>query len=132
MARTGEADEALLVVQLLNPRYDPATRTATYDARLLATYQQTGVEFAETTPAGFAEPQAYGASNLFIDDCPDIYFCYVPFMSVGYVGLIPGGPVGQCWDASRVGCFPCNEDLDYYAGLCNDAFPECGGDCYVL
>jgi hypothetical protein len=123
------SDTDVVVMELTNPVYDEATKTATYDAKVLADYQKLGVTFQEE-PKGPAEVHAeFGAASLFIDDCPDLTTCY----TAGLVpaGPLPGGPIGACW--RNFACVPCNgESIHDLEVLCNNTYPQqCVDICVV-
>lgn len=128
--------EAVTLLELTTPHYDAATETLTYAADLLHAYPNTrGSALAplagEASP-GAPPPATFGAAALFIDDCPDIDNCYGDYGFGAVVGPVPGGPVGTCWSWQVGGCNPCSgQGLDYYAGLCNNAYPACDNQCRV-
>lgn len=147
---TPEGERDVLVIELMNPVYtrsfgEDSEETLIYEAIVLSGYQ--GVGLAEWTPEvdDDALPQEFENISLFIDDCPDAEGCYVdkrdpgsdgPFHSV-YVGPIPGGPYGRCfnWYSSR--CEHCpDQAVGYFdtVALCNAAYPgeeQCFGMCYT-
>jgi hypothetical protein len=137
----GPGDEDIAVLELTNPTYDEATKTATYDAKSLADWQRTLAMGFSEQPADLAQlhPQ-FGAAHLFIDDCPDQWFdCCIPGDpncgpgSHWYVGTL--GPVGSCWSWGDLCCYPClNQSQDFWAGQCNQNFGGCinGGGCQAI
>lgn len=144
----GERD--VLVIELMNPVYsrsfgEDSEETLIYEAIVLSGYQ--GVGLAEWTPEvdDDALPQEFENISLFIDDCPDAEGCYVdkrepgsdgPFHSV-YVGPIPGGPYGRCFDWYSSRCRHCpDQAVGYFdtLALCNAAYPgedQCWNSCYT-
>jgi hypothetical protein len=127
-AAPGDTD--VVVVKLTAPTYDEATKTATYDATLLADYEKLGITFQEA-PKGAAEvtPQ-FGAASLFIDDCPNgNLFC----QNINTLAqwLIASNS-GFCYNPSRVCCGPC-EGYEYWAQQCQGTLAqECNGQCTVV
>jgi hypothetical protein len=126
-------NEDIAVLELLNPRYDEATRTATYDAKVLEDWERSlAMGFAEA-PTDLAQlAPSFGAAHLFIDDCLDWNSCYKSSMigtPLQYVGAIPGGPIGACWSWSNWQCLPDNPNCiggktDYYNDLCTNTYAQ--------
>lgn len=128
-------DEDVLVIELLNPVYDAAGGTLTYDARVLEDYQGEGLAFVAARRDDATLPEQFGAASLFIDDCPDIVNCYREAQGIPQqVGALPGGPIGTCWHTKDLQCLPCNgESLSYYGNICNNTYPDaCNGGCSVF
>jgi len=71
VARIGDAEEAVLIVELLAPTYDPVARTATYQARALHDYGDFGPDLATRARPIEQMPAAFGLASLFIDDSSD-------------------------------------------------------------
>ena len=67
VTRTDAGDEIVLVVELLDPTYDPAARTATYRVRELADYSGIGGGLAAAAQPLADAPSSFGITNLFID-----------------------------------------------------------------
>ena len=67
LTRTDAGDEVVLVVELLDPTYDSATRTVTYGARELADYSGIGAGLAAAAQPLADAPSAFGVTSLFID-----------------------------------------------------------------
>jgi hypothetical protein len=122
----------VIVVELLNPRYDPEGKTLSYDVRILD-------EFVGDQAMGFREVarhpdpagEEFGVSHLFIDDCADLNDCY---FGENYIGPIPGGSVGTCWSWDNWLCKPDNPNCgglsgEYYDNLCNQTYTECYDGC---
>ena len=137
VADVGGGDEEILVVELLNPRYDEAARTATYDVAILSDFDRVDMRFAETPAGGehLAAGRTYGASHLFIDDCPDVSCClrqYPGGREPTCVGPQTYYNGGQCWHGSCFCCESCfgHSEQDFADG-CNATYPECEGECFV-
>ena len=67
LTRTDAGDEVVLVVELLNPTYESASRTVTYGARELADYSGIGAGLAAAAQPLADAPSAFGVTSLFID-----------------------------------------------------------------
>ena len=129
VART-EAGEDVVVVELLDPRYDAATRTVTYDVRVLAddagealaslAARQQDAQFAET----------FGAASLFIDAqpaCqPQTISCWDESGAEGVMVGTLSAQADYCYPVDCCfGCGPC----DGFAPLlqaCLNQYPNCG------
>jgi hypothetical protein len=66
-------------------------------------------------------------------DCPDIGYCIGP-CGPSYVCTpprfpLPGGPVGACWSFPT--CNPCHTTWEALNAKCNQANPQCRGECYA-
>lgn len=124
----GDDNEEIVALELFSPSYDAATRTATYDVRILQDYDRLEMTFtaAPSTAADHAST-TYQSAHLFIDDCPNTTAAC----------LIPGGDcpntgttltVGQCWDWKEFSCNPC-QDVPTLSAQCNDTYSTCNGQC---
>src|SRR5262249_34746124 len=129
--RPGETEIAVL--ELLDPRYDEATHTATYDAKVLADYEagaDPGLRQQPGDPAAVAP--RFGAAHLFIDDCPDANVsCWKNagyFEGDDYIGEL--GRRGTCYQWQGMQCIPCNGQAAAQAE-CNARFPDCNGQCVI-
>jgi hypothetical protein len=128
-AGDGETDVA--VFTLANPVVDEAGPTITYDATLLADYENSatlGVTNQPTDPMTI--PASFGHAHLFIDDCPDKdIFCRAGVKGQpGLYLLQTNGPL--CWSPFWTACLPCREEE--LKRQCNERFPnECRGECTV-
>jgi hypothetical protein len=139
LAHQDETHEDVVILELLNPRYDQATHTATYDVKLLQDLHRVDMTFGQTPATEVDSARKYGASHLFIDDydCADACVACLTQASwpnpVGMFGPMPFCPV---LDGSEV-CAPCPSDgstpvrLDenYWLGRCNAEVPGCNGAC---
>lgn len=128
-----DGTDDVLIVELLNPAYDPDSGALSYDATVLGSYVDDGLAFQAATQQDDALPATLGATTLFIDDCPDLSDCIVtggPVYSAKVIGPIPGGPYGQCWHWKDFDCKPCDgHDDGYFADLCNQSYSECNNEC---
>ncbi len=138
----GDGTTDIAVIELFNPTYDEATHTATYDIGVLANWQndlELGFNEAPTDLANV--PTEFGATHLFIDDCPNLDIkCVVDVFpnNVSHKGVYEDQ--GTCWNYSV--CMPCVPyghvqpsgcaTYNYWKDKCNADFPECGGKCYVF
>jgi hypothetical protein len=116
------------VLELFDPRYDTATRTATYEVKVLQHHERLGMSFQEQATDLAQLHPTFGAAHLFIDDCPDgVPYCHVPDGSI--VGNL--GSQGYCWNWDVWRCQPCNGGWDHTAALCDQTFPACQNACYT-
>lgn len=123
------------VVELFNPLYDQATRTATYDVVPLADFQRTvDGGFGEAPVDLSAVPTSFGAAHLFIDDCAD---------DTIVCRTITGSPIGGfstqgfCWNYLQ--CVPCHPyghsnpyngaAWDWWTAECNRTYDACNDAC---
>ncbi len=141
VASTEDGVQEVLVIKLLNPVYDEAAGTLTYDAKILADYSGDGLSHVARQQTDFTLPASFTEGGLFIDDCADgCATCYqIRNEQKRIVGQI--NTVGRCFKGSI--CIPCNKDFEssYYGRLCHEAFPDhCGywtdatsvsWDCFV-
>jgi hypothetical protein len=84
VAQTAEGED-ILVVELLNPRYDEAAGTLAYDVRLLADYANTGLADLAARQADDQFASSFTTAHLFIDGCGR----------------------GQCWNGAVSMCVSC-------------------------
>jgi hypothetical protein len=130
VADTAEQEDDVLLLELLNPAYDEATKTLSYVADVLQQYQGEVLKPLAAQQRDRTIAAEFGTASLFIDDCPDITTCFAPGLIP--VGPVPGGPIGACWSWSAFACLPCNgQSLDYYAGVCNNTYTFCNNQCFV-
>jgi len=127
----GQTD--IVVLELFDPVLDAAQRTLTYTIRPLADYNtQMGLTFEQTPRVPNPAGETFGGAQLFIDDCPPLYWCSV--FGITDCGDLPGGEVPQCW-ADAI-CAPQNctngQDFGYYNGICETYYHTCcDGGCIV-
>jgi hypothetical protein len=69
VAHTEEGDQEILVIELFNPVYDPATQTLTYEAQILADYGEHGLAHLARQQEDLHLPETLGDGSLFIDAC---------------------------------------------------------------
>lgn len=135
---TPEGQRDVLVVELFNPVYtrtfgDDGEEFLTYEAIVLNAYQ--GEALAEWAPQADDDqlPAEFTDVSLFIDDCSDLSGCYKwdAWYNRVYVGEIPGGPYGRCYNWGEARCRPCEHDDGYYDNLCQQ-LPACQFDiCFT-
>ena len=141
IVETSEGASDLVVLELFSPTYDEASRTATYEATVLADWEETLDLGFSKAPADLASfTPVFGAANLFIDDCADgTVTCttgdtHYPCASPG--GLCGSfGPMGYCYNWSSPGCWPCEpydhlnppplKAYEYWIDRCNNTFASC-------
>ena len=135
---TPEGVRDVLVVELFNPVYtrtfgDNGEEFLTYEAIVLNSY--TGEALEEWVPQADDDqlPSEFTDVSLFIDDCSDLAGCYKrdAWGNSVYVGEVPGGPYGRCFDWGTWICRPCEHDSGYYDQLCQQ-LPNCQFDiCFT-
>lgn len=131
MERDGETDFA--VVELFNPVYDEQAANLTYEVKVLEAWEQTTeIQFGDA-PADLAQlAPSFGATHLLIDGLWD---CEDATMSCMHNGNVVGTIANEEHDgycAHEFACMPCtNQDPSYWAGVCNERFSDCNGECNV-
>jgi hypothetical protein len=124
-------NDKILVVELIDPSYDPATGQIRYQLRVLDDVSQADLQL-ETAPLTAADAVGeFAAASLFIDDCDDgSVTCYASDGST-VVGTIPdSGSMGYCWNWGPACCAPCQSPGNGdWSGTCNDTFSDCNGAC---
>lgn len=119
-AASGE-EEAVLIVELTNAVYDAGTQTLTYEARVLADYNEPELAHAAVRQGDAAIAAQFGRGGLFIDDCSDAEMICQTIPSDGGVVIGSIGDQGQCWHwVNPTGCEPCSD----YAGTCAQKYPR--------
>jgi hypothetical protein len=129
--RPGQTEIAVL--ELSDPRYDEATHTATYDAKVLADYEAGADPGLHQQPGDLAAAAPrFGSAHLFIDDCPDANVsCWKNagyFEGDDYIGEL--GRRGTCYQWQGMQCLPCNGQAAAQAE-CNAKFADCNGQCVI-
>jgi hypothetical protein len=136
LVESAPGDTDIAVLELLNPRYEASSHTATYDVQILKEYERTlGISFAEQPTDLSQLHPSFGAAHLFIDGCPDAkVVCWDYVSSAPNKGQFTGLPFCY-WE--WYGCIPCAGDgvsydqiVAYWNQKCNDTFSVCGGNCY--
>lgn len=118
----GQDGNDVLVVELLNPVYDPDAGTVTYDAIILEGYEEEGLRYLAQQQNDYEIPAEFGSGSLFIDDCPDgLVYCMNPRSLVTCAPAETITNVGMCWNWLALNCVPCK---DRGAQLCNETFPD--------
>lgn len=136
---TPEGERDVLVVELFDPVYtrtfgDNGEEFLTYEAIVLNSYRGEALEEWLPDVDDDQLPTEFTDVSLFIDDCADLAGCYkwdeYGFRQV-YMGEIPGGPYGRCFDWGSWLCRPCENDDAYYDNLCQQ-LPNCQFDaCFT-
>jgi hypothetical protein len=127
------ATQDVIIAQLLNPKYDAAAETLSYDVIIMKNYAGRGLKHW-IERADKSLPETFTQVSLFIDDCPDgQVLCYGIFQCSGKkccrVGCGSAGiKVGYCWSWASFSCNPCR-NYDYKCsepgGPCNNNPPFC-------
>jgi hypothetical protein len=132
----GAEGEAVLVVELFNPRYEQTfgetpSVSLPYDARVLAEYSETGLHSLEAQPVD-TFPAEFESPSLFIDDCSDrTFYCCLDSGGGDYdycVGDI--GKQGMCYHWQSASCRACRPDQ--YNQMCNEQFANCDSACRAI
>jgi len=124
--------QGVMVLELTTPVFDQASGTLTYGAEQLQAYAGDNLEPVTREQVVERLPAEFGPAALFIDDCADIDTCQYGshWSQFVYVGPVPGGPYGQCWDGVFGGwCQPCWYSQYELNQKCNDWYPKCDGNC---
>ncbi len=131
-ATPGDTD--VVVLELTEPTYDEATKTATYDATVLADFEKLGIAFQEAPKGAGALHPSFGAASLFIDDCPNDFIRCTRLNDLTVPVVFDNQPF--CWNYSV--CMPCEpggnvkgdrcQTYQYWNQQCN-AKRTCEGDC---
>jgi hypothetical protein len=125
--QTDDGEQDILIIELLDPVYDPATATLTYDARVLADYGERGLAFLAQQQSDYDAPETFGQGSLFIDDCvsPVLDQCWLGCDMVGTVWA------EYCFFSATNSCELCSNPPDecyYRYALCQDNNQLCADD----
>ena len=134
------AGQGVVVLQLVEPVYDPDSGTLTYGAEVLEGYEGESLVPVVSEQVAARLPAEFGPAALFIDDCPNYTSCMVEvwasfggdpvFVGLESVGPIPNGPYKACFSKDTITCAPCDTTLQKLTDLCNAAYPDvCMGSC---
>jgi hypothetical protein len=134
VAQTSEGED-VLVVELFNPTLSQASGAdgaveVTYEARVLAEYDSSGLASLSDRQGDGELPASFGPVSLFIDDCLDTT---IRCMAAEFVQVNDFSPVGTCWTGGC--CTPCEGDgqLSYWTTRCNEVYlQDCDGQCYAV
>ena len=125
----GDGTTDIAVVELFNPSYDEATHTATYDISVLANWQNDLELGFQEAPIDLSDvSDTFGATHLFIDDCPEVTMACKQGGTV--VGLISG--LYRSIQSSEGTCelVPPADIPDFgRVGYCNLHFEACAIRC---
>jgi hypothetical protein len=126
-------DDKILIVELIDPQYDPASGQVRYQLRVLEDVSQIDLHLSDDPLSRDNAVGEFAAASLFIDDCPDGHVvCWGPDGEA--IGTIPAnsGSMGFCWDSGDLCCLPCESPPsgdDWDAG-CDSVFgDQCGAGC---
>lgn len=123
------ASQDVIVAQLLNPKYDAAAQTLSYEVVILKNYDGSGLAFW-TDRSDASLPAKFDQVSLFIDDCPDgQVMCYGIYQCTGTkccrVGCgSVGQTVGYCWSWGSLSCNPCRD----YTYKCSEPGAPCNNN----
>ncbi len=127
-----QAGQGVVVLELIEPVYDPDAGTLVYGAEVLEGYGGDNLTPVLAEQVAARLPAEFGPAALFIDDCPDLTYCW----DTNTVGEIPSGVVGDSGRARLgpipIGPIPSRYNLWY--GRCNvtdgnwaDGIASCAG-----
>lgn len=128
---TPQQEDDVLLVELMNPTYEAATQTLTYEADVLQEYRGEGLKPLAAKQQDHSIAPEFGRASLFIDDCADqLIVCYESdSWFANPIGSL--GPFGFCWSFGDLCCKPCqHNDRNYWIKQCNAAFAACKNSCY--
>jgi hypothetical protein len=136
-----QTGQGVVVLQLLEPVYDPDTGTLTYGAEGMGTYIGGGLEPVARDQVESRLPAEFGPAALFIDDCPNYTNCMMEvwasfggepvFVGIEAIGPIPNGPYKACFNKDGAICAPCDTTLEKLEVMCNAAYADiCYGYCF--
>jgi hypothetical protein len=112
----------VLVVELIDPTYDPTTGQATYEIKVLDDDTAVDMRFVSEPVSDAHAIRSFDSASLFIDDCGDgSVACYNPSTG-GYLGLVS---IGACYVWTKACCDICDMNADF-AGICAEKF---GASC---
>jgi hypothetical protein len=116
----------ILVVELMDPKYDAAEASVTYTVKVLEDVSSIDLNLEQVSPAATDTAREFGAASLFIDDCPDgEVYCII-----GLDTPVNVYSSGFCWDESGLCCYACaNSGLGWWSDYCNRNNPGCNGQC---
>ena len=121
----------VVVVELINPTYDPTSGQATYEIKVLADDTAVDMTF-ESEPVAMADAiRAFEGASLFIDDCMDGTIVCVNRTSGATQDLTETNTASFCWSADAPCCSPC-QDYEYWGQQCYAMYwVWCDGECYA-
>jgi len=121
-----DGTEDVVILELLNPDYDEAAGSVSYNAVVLAEYQGEGLAHVVDQQLDSSLPESFGQASLFIDDCADTMVTCRADYGNGASRIL--GTRGMCWHFGDLWCRPCGD----YAAECNATFPDlCQGRCGI-
>lgn len=138
VVETAAGESVVAVVELFNPIYDPTVPTVTYEAAVLADWQNSAELGFTAAPADLAAlAPSFGAAHLFIDDCRDGDILCQSDVTSRIVGTIPGSEFDNyCYSWGAWQCLPClpwissrYSAYEYWGQVCNERFATCDGQC---
>ncbi len=139
LVETASGETDIAVVELFNPSYDEASRTATYEVSVLETWENSLDLGLSAAPADLATvAPSFGSAHLFIDDCPSGGIGCIDNHNGNTNYFDPGGPENFCYAWGQ--CMPCTPyshsqpsncaTWDYWKTQCNQTSSVCAsGDC---
>jgi hypothetical protein len=123
----------VIVVELINPTYDPGSKQATYEIKVLADDTAVDMSFVSEPVAMADAIRAFEGASLFIDDCASGDIVCVNETTGARTTIVSADdPTGYCWDSGLLCCTPC-AGISYWTGQCYQLDHTCGGGntCYA-
>ncbi len=129
VADTETQQDDVLLLELMNPGFDAASQTLTYEADILQNYEGEELKPMAARQQDDQMAPAFGSASLFIDDCPNTeILCFTPasLMTCAPIGNVRN--VGTCWHWACLCCSLCSGSP---GDICAAHFPDtCGnGEC---
>jgi hypothetical protein len=132
--------QGVVVLELIEPTYDPDTGTLVYGAEVLEGFGGDNLSPVLAEQVAERLPAEFGPAALFIDDCPNYTSCLVEvwasfggepvYLGLEAIGPIPNGPYKACFSKDGAICSPCDTTLEKLTMLCNSAYPDaCMDSC---
>jgi hypothetical protein len=121
----------VVVVELINPTYDPGSGQATYEIKVLADDTAVDMNFVGEPVVDADAIRAFEGASLFIDDCMDGTIVCVNRTSGATQDLTETNTAGFCWSYDDACCSPC-QDFEYWGQQCYAMYwVWCDGECYA-
>lgn len=108
--------EDVAIVELFDPAYDEGTGRLTYKVKILAAYDENGLDHVANQITDAELPTAFDQATLFIDDCSDLSECCKEQLGGAWFPsceALPDGYAmarGKCFNWSHMRCEMCDGD----------------------
>jgi hypothetical protein len=127
LAATGDHPTDVVILELIDPTFDVASGTVTYEVRVLDDIEDMDLQLQQAPLTATEAARDFTAASLFIDDCANgSIVCWNGSNQVGV-----SDPMGFCYNSSDVCCAPCQApDGGSWTAQCNEWFQaSCEGNC---